>query len=109
MPYGTVEFEAAPEGLKQYDRSLYAREDVIVTAALLADATVTTGTDKLRLDQWSARIGHHYFCSICGIYTHHQRPKNSNEYGYNIAYIDLASFGDTPMTDGISMTDESSN
>ena len=80
-----------------------------MATALLADLTVTKGADKLSLYQWNTRVARHYFCSICGIYTHHQRRKNSNEYGYNVACIegiDLASLGDIPMTDGISMSVE---
>jgi hypothetical protein len=113
---GTVEFEvrseAGPEGLKRCDCSLCARKGAIMATALLADLTVTKGTDKLSLYQWNTHVARHYFCSICGIYTHHQRRKNSNEYGYNVACtdgIDLAGLGDTPMTDGISMSVDSSN
>jgi hypothetical protein len=78
---------------------------------LLADLTVTKGIDKLSLYQWNTRVARHYFCSICGIYTHHQRRKAPNEYGYNVACIEgieLDSLGDIPMTDGISMSVESS-
>lgn len=113
---GTVEFEvrseAGPEALKRCDCSLCARKGAIMATALLADLTVTKGTDKLSLYQWNTRVARHYFCSICGIYTHHQRRKNPNEYGYNIACIegiDLASLDDVPMTDGISMSVESNN
>jgi hypothetical protein len=112
----TVEFEvrseAGPEALKRCDCSLCARKGAIMATALLADLTVTKGTDKLSLYQWNTRVARHYFCSICGIYTHHQRRKNPNEYGYNIACIegiDLASLDNVPMTDGISMSVESNN
>ena len=83
-----------------------------MATAQLAELIVTKGADKLSLYKWNTRVARHYFCSICGIYTHHQRRKNPNEYGYNVACIegiDLASLGDIPMTDGISMSVESSN
>jgi hypothetical protein len=96
---GAVEFEvpreAALEGLKRCDCSLCARKGAIMATALLAELTVTKGTDKLSLYQWSTHIARQYFCSI---YTDHQRRKNSNEYGYNVAGID-----------GISMSVEFSN
>jgi hypothetical protein len=96
---GTVEFEvrseAGPEGLKRCDCSLCTRKGAIMATALLAELTVTKGTDKLSLYQWSTHIARQYFCSI---YTDHQRRKNSNEYGYNVAGID-----------GISMSVEFSN
>lgn len=110
---GAVEFEvhseAGPEALKRCDCSLCTRKGAIMATALLADLTVTKGIDKLSLYQWNTRVARHYFCSICGIYTHHQRRKNPNEYGYNVACIegiDLASLDDVPMTDGISMSVE---
>jgi len=31
----------------------------------------------------------HYFCKTCGIYTHHQRRSNPNEFGFNIACIEV--------------------
>ena len=96
---GAVEFEvpreAAPEGLKRSDCSLCTPKGAIMATALLAELTVTKGTDKLSLYQWSTHIARQYFCSI---HTDHQRRKNSNEYGYNVACID-----------GISMSVEFSN
>ncbi|SFU92939.1 Glutathione-dependent formaldehyde-activating enzyme [Aliiroseovarius crassostreae] len=38
----------------------------------------------------------HYFCKICGIYTHHQRRFNPNEYGVNVACLDGVSPFDFP-------------
>ena len=49
---------------------------------------VTRGADKLSLYQWNAKIAKHYFCSVCGIYTHHQRRSVPTEYGYNLACIE---------------------
>ena len=111
---GAVEFEvrseSGPEGLKRCDCSLCARKGAIMASALLSDLTVTRGEDKLSLYQWNTHTARHYFCSICGIYTHHRRRKAPNEYGYNVAClegIDIASLGEIPMTDGISMSVES--
>lgn len=80
-----------------------------MATSLLADLRVTKGEDKLSLYQWNTKIARHYFCSICGIYTHHQRRKAPDEYGYNVACIEglnLQDLGDIPMTDGISMSVE---
>lgn len=83
-----------------------------MASALLDDLKVTKGEDKLSLYQWNTKVARHYFCSICGIYTHHQRRKNPNEYGYNVACIeglDLAQLGEVPMTDGIGMSVEAAD
>lgn len=78
-----------------------------MASAPLADLTVTKGEDKLSLYRWNTGVARHYFCSVCGIYTHHQRRKAPDEYGYNIACIEgieIESLGGIPMTDGISMS-----
>ncbi len=46
----------------------------------------------------------HWFCSVCGIYTHHQRRSNPNEYGVNVACLEGVNprdLGNVPWTDGI--------
>ena len=42
----------------------------------------------LALYQWNTMIARHYFCKICGIYTHHQRRSNPNEFAFNVACIE---------------------
>ena len=49
---------------------------------------ITRGEDKLSLYQWNTKIAKHYFCSICGIYTHHQRRSVPTELGFNLACIE---------------------
>jgi len=113
---GAVEFEVSsesgPTGLKRCDCSLCTRRGAIMASTPLADLTVTSGEDKLSLYQWNTRVARHYFCSICGIYTHHRRRKAPNEFAYNVACIegiDLDSLGDIPMTDGIGTSVEPPN
>jgi hypothetical protein len=62
------------------------------------------GKDKLILYQFNTMTAKHYFCSVCGIYTHHQRRSDPSQYGYNVAClegIDVFSLGDVPILDGI--------
>ena len=49
---------------------------------------VVRGADKLSLYTWNTGTAKHYFCSTCGIYTHHQRRSNPNEFGVNFGSID---------------------
>ena len=66
---------------------------------------VTKGEDKLSLYQWNTKQAKHYFCSVCGIYTHHQRRSVPTEFGFNIACIegvDPHSFKAVPVVDGAS-------
>ena len=68
---------------------------------------VTRGRDMLTLYQWNTGAARHYFCRVCGIYTHHQRRSNPGEYGFNVAClddIDPFALGDVEVTDGASRT-----
>jgi hypothetical protein len=54
--------------------------------------------------QFNTMSAEHHFCSKCGIYTHHRRRSNPNEYGVNVAILEGVSpfdFPEVPVTDGI--------
>ena len=51
----------------------------------------------------AASAAKHYFCSICGIYTHHQRRSVPSEYGVNIACVEgvkIEDYKDVKYLDG---------
>ncbi|WP_428240724.1 GFA family protein [Gynuella sp.] len=69
-----------------------------------ADIHITKGHEALKLYQFNTLTAKHYFCSICGIYTHHQRRSNPQEYGYNVGClegVDPYALGEVPMGDGV--------
>jgi len=49
---------------------------------------VLQGEASLNSYQFNTNVARHYFCSNCGIYTHHQRRSNPNEYGYNVGCLE---------------------
>jgi len=64
---------------------------------------VVKGAEKLTLYQWNTKVAKHYFCSICGIYTHHQRRSNPRELGVNVGClegVDLFDLRDVSVADG---------
>jgi len=89
---GAVRFEVdLDEGLSNLRRcncSLCRRKGAIMAGVPVERLRVVAGADKLTLYQWNTRQARHYFCSVCGIYTHHQRRSNPREYGFNIACIE---------------------
>ncbi len=104
---GEVEFEVRLEnGLENIRRcscSLCSRKGAVMARVPLCGLKVTRGADKLSLYQWNTKTAKHYFCSTCGIYTHHQRRSNPNEYGFNVACldgVDINELGDIPVGDG---------
>jgi hypothetical protein len=64
---------------------------------------VTEGAEFLTLYQFNTNTAKHYFCARCGIYTHHQRRSNPQQYGVNVACLEGVSpfdFQEVPVYDG---------
>jgi hypothetical protein len=49
---------------------------------------IIKGEDSLGKYQFHTKVAEHYFCKNCGIYTHHRRRANPDEYGYNVANLE---------------------
>jgi len=65
---------------------------------------VTKGKDKLTEYRFNSQEAAHYFCSVCGIYTFHQRRSNPEQYGVNVACIEDVSpfdFHTVKVVDGV--------
>ena len=76
----------------------------IAVTADLGDVEIVAGGDALTLYQFNTLSAKHYFCSKCGIYTHHQRRSDPSQYGVNAAILAGVSpfdFAEVPVTDGI--------
>ena len=52
------------------------------------DFKIIKGKDKLHQYQFHSKIAKHFFCSICGIYTHHNPRANPAMTGFNIGCVD---------------------
>jgi hypothetical protein len=103
-----VQFEVHLEnGIKDVhhcDCSLCRKRTAYVGSVSLDGLVITSGADNLTLYQFNTKTAKHYFCSTCGIYTHHQRRSNPNEYGFNVACLDginAYDFGPAIVYDGV--------
>jgi hypothetical protein len=86
------------------DCSFCRRRGAIVATAPLDGVTIVKGADKLTLYQWGTHTAKHYFCSICGTYTHHQRRLDPNEYGVNVGALEgvnPSELGEIIWADGV--------
>jgi hypothetical protein len=75
----------------------------VAVSANLGDIQIIEGEDVLTLYQFNTMEAKHYFCSKCGIYTHHQRRSNPNQYGVNAACLEGISpfdFDEVPVVEG---------
>lgn len=76
----------------------------VAVSANLADIEIVSGEDALTLYQFNTQSARHFFCSRCGIYTHHQRRSNPHQFGVNVACLPGLSpfdFAEVPVYDGV--------
>lgn len=104
----SIQFELdLPEGLDDLRRcscSMCSRRGAIVASVPLDGIRVTKGEDLLSLYQFNTMTARHFFCSKCGIYTHHQRRSNPHQFAFNVACLEGVNpfeLGDISLTDGI--------
>lgn len=103
---GLVELELElPDGVvnpRRCDCSICRRKGAVVASVPLTGLRVVKGTEYLKVYQFNTFTAKHYFCSHCGIYTHHQRRSNPEEYGYNVGCLEGVNPFDIP---GVSTND----
>ena len=89
---GEVEAEInVPENLEKFLRcncSICKRKGAIMYMVKNEDFKITKGKESLTLYQFHSKVAKHYFCSICGIYTHHNPRSNPAMTGFNLGCID---------------------
>ena len=74
--------------IRRCDCSYCRRRQAAPVSAALDGIEIVKGADNLTLYQFGTNTAKHYFCKTCGIYTHHQRRSNPNEFGVNAANIE---------------------
>lgn len=89
-----VEFPDGLGDLKRCNCSLCRRKGAIMAYTSVENLRVVKGADKLSLYTFHTHTAKHYFCSICGIYTHHQTRVNPNLFGVNTGCIEGLRSGD---------------
>jgi hypothetical protein len=105
---GTVRFRARlTDGFHTARRCTcsYCRmRGAVAVSAPVGGIEILSGGDALTAYQFNTRTAKHFFCSRCGIYTHHQRRSNTNQYGVNVACLDGISpfdFREVTVLDGV--------
>lgn len=105
---GAVELELdLPDGIvdpRRCDCSLCRRKGAIMASVPLSGIRIVKGQEVLKLYQFNTMSAKHYFCSNCGIYTHHQRRSVPGQYGYNVACLEGVNpfeLGEVGTRDGV--------
>ena len=76
------------EKLLRCNCSLCKRKGAIMSMVKNENYKIIKGEDKLSLYQFHTKVAKHYFCSICGIYTHHNPRSNPAMTGFNVGCIE---------------------
>ena len=82
--------------------SICKRKGAIMSMVKNQDFKIIKGEKKLMLYQFHTKVAKHYFCSNCGIYTHHNPRSNPSMTGFNLGCLDDI---DTFNLDNISIID----
>ena len=94
---GAVEAEVnVPDKFEKVLRcncSVCKRKGYVMSPIGENDMKITKGEDKLTLYQFYTNTAKHYFCSICGIFTHTRPRSNPKLHMINIAIFIICNFG----------------
>jgi len=99
-----VELSDGLNTARRCDCSYCRRRGAIMASVPLDGLTIVKGADHIALYTWGTGVAKHYFCPTCGIYTHHQRRSNPNEYGVNMGGlegINPSEHDPIPWADGV--------
>ena len=99
-----IPWDGAFKSLRRCNCSYCSRRWAVVASVKVGSLNVLKGEDVLTLYRWGTGTARHYFCSRCGIYTHHQRRSDPTEFGVNIANfpgVDVRRFTTIGFADGI--------
>lgn len=108
---GAVRFQATLtdglHGVRRCNCSYCRMRGAVVASAQTGGLTILQGEEMLTSYRFNTGTAQHFFCSRCGIYTHHQRRSNPQQYGVNVACLEGISpfdFTEVPVMDGVNHT-----
>ncbi|EPM0023454.1 GFA family protein [Citrobacter farmeri] len=100
----TVQLSDGFNTIRRCNCSFCRMRGAVVVSAPLMGIRILAGQDKLTEYRFNTGTARHFFCSVCGIYTFHQRRSSPDQYGVNVACIENVSPFDFPcvdVTDGV--------
>ena len=104
---GSVELELTlPNGFENLwkcNYSIYSKRNAVVASVSINYLKVVKGDNWVKVIHFQYSAAKHYFCSIWGIYTHHQKRLVSSKCGFNIACVEgvkIEDYKDVRYLDG---------
>jgi hypothetical protein len=84
--------------------SICRRKGAVMGAVPMERLRIVQGEELLSVYRFNSMTAEHYFCSRCGIYTHHRRRSKPNQYGFNLGClegVDPNLVAGVPVNDGV--------
>ena len=75
------------------DCSLCKRKGTVINLIETEEFNLLKGKENITLYEWNTKVAKHYFCKICGIYTHHKR-RSADAMGVNVGCFDHLALDD---------------
>ena len=111
---GAVRFEVLlADGFRTARRctcSMCRMRGAVAVSAALDGVRILAGAEKLATYGFNTQTAKHHFCTVCGIYTHHQRRSDPRQFGVNVACLEGVSpfdFAEVPVNDGVNHPSDS--
>ena len=95
-----------PNGIEHVQRcscSMCSRKYAVFACVDLENLAVIKGKNKLQEYTFHTHTSKHWFCSICGIHTHHHARNTPTQYVVNLACLEgikVENYADAPWFDG---------
>ena len=96
-------------GLERCNCSICTKHNAIMVPVKIENLKIIKGKEELKLYQFHTKKAKHYFCKVCGIYTHHKSRSNPDNYVFNLSClegINLLDYTDIPVFDGLNFPDD---
>ena len=103
---GQVEAKINIEKIYKFLRcncSICKRKGAVMSMVKNEDFKIIKGEETLKIYQFHTKVAKHFFCSNCGIYTHHNPRSNPAMTGFNVGCIqdlDSIDIKDIQLNDG---------
>jgi hypothetical protein len=83
-----AQFDDPTAGLYRCNCSLCRKKGIVMKAISDSAFEVLQGQAVLSRYKWNKQIAEHYFCSVCGVYTHHRRRRDPTQISVNVECIE---------------------
>lgn len=95
-----VDFPDGSSVAKRCNCSICQRKGAVMVYTARENLTVVRGADVLSTYTFHSGVAQHYFCSKCGIYTHHVPRINPKMFGINAGCIEGLEIDEVELIDG---------